>query len=327
MENNNSIFCRNYISNYKCSDPGLFFPIVNEFTWSIGGRVVVYLLGLIWAFFGAAIISDILMCSVETITSKTRKVKVKTPDNEKGFEEMVVPVWNVTVANLSLRSFGACAIEIMLAMILFDTDAGELSPSIICGVSTFKFLVITAVSVVAIRSPDIRRINHISLFAVSSIFAIFAFVWLVLILKVLSPNLLEMWEAILTLFFFPIFIVIGYITDRCVKKKVKNDGDIKLQNANEVEQAPSINPGKYCNNDVLPSTADYRHFYSVDKHLKNLTQINMYFLDAGESNARMTEHKMREFMKVVTIRVQFLNSRFVFVPHVKIFLIIELSMW
>ena len=42
------------------------FP--NEYTWNPGFRGFLYAIGLIWSFFGVAILSDAFMAGIETIT-------------------------------------------------------------------------------------------------------------------------------------------------------------------------------------------------------------------------------------------------------------------
>ena len=184
------------------------------------------------------------MCSIETITSKTCEIKVQTPDTETGFEEILVEVlvWNGTVANLALSCIGSCAIEILLTSSLLISNgfvAEDLGPNTIFGAYALNFLVMTAISVMVIPSSEIRTIKHIKVFALTSFFSILAYVWLALILLVITPNFVDLWEAVVTLLFYPFFIIISFITDRAeMKKKPKSDGDMELL----------CDPGKYCNN-------------------------------------------------------------------------------
>ena len=59
---------------HPCSDDGLLLPIFFEDTWSVGFRIVIYLVGLLYSFLGVAIVADIFMCAIEKITSKTKKL-------------------------------------------------------------------------------------------------------------------------------------------------------------------------------------------------------------------------------------------------------------
>lgn len=222
------------IDIYKCSDRGLLLPIVNEYSWSITGRATIYLLGLLWSFLGIAIVADIFMCSIEKITSRTRIIKVQSSGSPTGYNEIEVKVWNDTVANLTLMALGSSAPEILLSCIEIIGNnfvSGALGPSTIVGSAAFNLLVIIAVCVFAIPSPDIRRIKAIKVFSITAFFAIFAYVWLVIILVLITPNYVDLWEAIVTFLFFPALIIIAYIADKdfCAKKQVKGECDEDME--------------------------------------------------------------------------------------------------
>ena len=220
------------INNYKCSSIGLILPLVSEYTWPIGGRAFIYLLGLLWCFFAVAIIADIFMCSIERITSKTTKVRIPDQDAPEGYRELDVKVWNNTVANLSLLALGTSAPEILLSCIeiIFNNfTAGELGPGTIVGSAAFNLLVISGICVMAIPSPDTRRVAEMKVFAVTAFSCIFAYIWLALVLLAISPNEVDIWEAVLTLLFFPLLILIAYLADRnfCMgKPKEERRGDM-----------------------------------------------------------------------------------------------------
>jgi solute carrier family 8 (sodium/calcium exchanger) len=221
------------INVYMCYDKGMLLPLVNEYTWPRAGRGTIYFIGLIWSFLGVAIIADIFMCSIEKITSKTRTIKVASQESEKGYEEIEVKVWNDTVANLTLMALGSSAPEILLSIIEICGSgfvAGALGPSTIVGSAAFNLLVITAICVIAIEAPDVRRIKHIKVFAVTAVFSIFAYVWLIIILVLVTPNYIDLWEAILTLLFFPILVILAYMADKdfCSKGSVAEDGNMEL---------------------------------------------------------------------------------------------------
>ncbi|KAK5983411.1 Sodium/calcium exchanger 2 [Trichostrongylus colubriformis] len=87
-----------------CKD-GLLIPALSVTT----GHAVFYLLGLFYCFLGISIAADVFMCSIEHITSATKKVKksrdkgvlmVGNVPDEDEYEE--VKIWNPTVANLTL---------------------------------------------------------------------------------------------------------------------------------------------------------------------------------------------------------------------------------
>ena len=77
------------------------FP--GEILWSNSFRAVVYMLALIYFFFGIAIIADIFMAAIEQITSKAKRVAI--PQDDGSVVESEVQVWNATARqkNLYLR--------------------------------------------------------------------------------------------------------------------------------------------------------------------------------------------------------------------------------
>jgi hypothetical protein len=94
---------------------GLFLPIGGssnqEYKQPRPLMVVAYFMGLMWAFLGVGIISDIFMAGIEVITSQ--EVSVSMPDGTK----TTAKVWNATVANLTLMALGSSAPEIILSVI------------------------------------------------------------------------------------------------------------------------------------------------------------------------------------------------------------------
>ncbi|XP_013386884.1 sodium/calcium exchanger 1 isoform X2 [Lingula anatina] len=238
MSNNTT--CPDY-TVYKCYDYGLILPLTNESTWSIGFRAFIYLLGLLWCFLGVSIIADYFMCAIEKITSKTRKIKVakQNTGDENDYEEIEVRVWNDTVANLTLMALGSSAPEILLSVygiIKNRFEAEALGPSTIVGSAAFNLLCIIAVCIMAIPSPEVRQIKSVKVFAITSFTSIFAYVWLIIILVGITPNVVDLWEAVITFLFFPILVIVAYIADKdfCTKKQV-DDNKIELGFVDEKE--------------------------------------------------------------------------------------------
>ena len=105
------------------------------------------MIGLLYSFIGVFIVADIFMCSIDSISSTTRKVTVSGVD---GQEEVIdVPIWNGTIANIVLMSLGPrSAPEILLSIvgIVFNGfKQDELGPSLIVGSGAFNLLVISAI--------------------------------------------------------------------------------------------------------------------------------------------------------------------------------------
>ena len=65
-------------------------------------------------------------------------------------------------------------------------------------------------------------------FIVTSIWSIWAYVWMLLVTSYITPKVIDPWEAWVTLLFLPIFVIIAYLTDRgwcCGAKKVQDSED------------------------------------------------------------------------------------------------------
>ena len=81
--------------------------------------------------------------------------------------------------------------EILLSIIgiLFNGfKQDELGPSLIVGSGAFNLLIISAISVVVIPTGETRRIQTYPVFIVTMIFSLFSYVWLLIILILISPN-------------------------------------------------------------------------------------------------------------------------------------------
>ncbi|XP_046695379.1 sodium/calcium exchanger 2a isoform X1 [Silurus meridionalis] len=178
-------------------------------------RAIIYFLCLLYMFLGVSIIADRFMASIEVITSQERKVTITGANGEQTVT--TVRIWNETVSNLTLMALGSSAPEILLSVIEVcghGFESGELGPGTIVGSAAFNMLVIIAICVSVIPDGEVRKIKHLRVFFITSFWSIFAYIWLFLILSVLSPGIVEVWEALLTLFFFPICVLMAWIADR-----------------------------------------------------------------------------------------------------------------
>ena len=132
---------------------------------------------------------------------------------------MVVPIWNQTVANLTLMALGCAAPEVLLSGIEIVSkkfEAEELGPSETVASAAFNLFVIIGVCIYIIPKGESRRIKNVGVFLVTAVWSMFAYVWLFLITSIISPGVIEVWEAVLTLIFFPVTVLSAYITDRCL---------------------------------------------------------------------------------------------------------------
>ena len=205
----------------RCGD-GLFLagPLPSKL------NTFIYLFLLLWAFIGVAIGADVFMVAIEMITSKETTVRKVVNGQTK---EFTVLVWNGTIANLTLMALGSSAPEILLSVIEITTSgfyAGELGPSTIVGSAAFNLLVISAVCVMAIPNGEGRLIKDRSVFAVTATWSVLAYLWLIVILIYISPNVVEVWEGVLTFVFFGFLLWMAYAADQgaCSSRAEEDSG-------------------------------------------------------------------------------------------------------
>ncbi|XP_036976583.1 sodium/calcium exchanger 2a isoform X2 [Acanthopagrus latus] len=198
--------------------PGILLPVWMPEKPPVGeqaGRAVIYFVCLMYMFLGVSIIADRFMASIEVITSQEKEVTITKPNGETTVT--TVRVWNETVSNLTLMALGSSAPEILLSVIEVcghNFDAGELGPGTIVGSAAFNMFVIIGLCVWVIPEGESRKIKHLRVFFITAFWSIFAYIWLYLILAVISPGIVEVWEAVVTLLYFPVCVILAWIADR-----------------------------------------------------------------------------------------------------------------
>ncbi|XP_054469459.1 sodium/calcium exchanger 3 isoform X1 [Anoplopoma fimbria] len=178
-------------------------------------RVIVYFVAMIYMFLGVSIIADRFMAAIEVITSQERELVIKRPNGET--TTTTIRVWNETVSNLTLMALGSSAPEILLTLIEVcghEFEAGKLGPATIVGSAAFNMFVIVGLCVSVIPQGEVRKIKHLRVFFVTAGWSVFAYIWLYMILAVFSPNVVQVWEGLLTLAFFPICVLLAWVADR-----------------------------------------------------------------------------------------------------------------
>uniref|UniRef100_A0A4W3JSN4 Solute carrier family 8 member 1b n=1 Tax=Callorhinchus milii TaxID=7868 RepID=A0A4W3JSN4_CALMI len=207
----------NCVGSYTCS-AGVILPIWYPQDPSFGDKVaraIVYFVAMIYMFLGVSIVADRFMSSIEVITSQEREITIKKPNGET--TTTTVRIWNETVSNLTLMALGSSAPEILLSVIEVCGHgfvAGELGPSTIVGSAAFNMFVIIAICVNVVPDGEVRRIKHLRVFFVTATWSIFAYTWLYLILAVMSPGVVEVWESLVTFLFFPVCVLFAWVADR-----------------------------------------------------------------------------------------------------------------
>ncbi|XP_066553187.1 sodium/calcium exchanger 1 isoform X7 [Amia ocellicauda] len=208
---------RTCVGSYECKE-GVILPIWEPQNPSFGDKVAratVYFVAMVYMFLGVSIVADRFMASIEVITSQEKEITIKKPNGET--TTTTVRIWNETVSNLTLMALGSSAPEILLSVIEVcghQFEAGDLGPSTIVGSAAFNMFVIIGLCVYVVPDGEHRRVKHLRVFFVTAAWSIFAYTWLYLILAVISPGVVQVWEGLLTLFFFPICVLFAWVADR-----------------------------------------------------------------------------------------------------------------
>merc|ERR1712088_810855 len=154
--------------------------------------------------------------SIEMITAQEKEVSIKDPKSGKT-QTVVVKVWNDTVANLTLMALGSSAPEIMLSVIEIwakGFQAGDLGPGTIVGSAAFNLFMIIGLCMYVIPDDEVRKIKHLRVFFITATWSVFAYVWLYIMLGVISYGRIDAWEGILTFLFFPATVYTAFVADR-----------------------------------------------------------------------------------------------------------------
>jgi len=201
-------------SGDQCCPSGFVLPDIDKSPVFL----IVWALLLCWVFMGVALGADAFMTSIETITAQTRVTTVIVKGEKKRFHTRV---WNDTVANLTLMALGSSAPEILLSVIetaLLSSKgnfyAGDLGPATIVGSAAFNLMIITGVCIVALPAGETRTLKHLPVFLVTASFSLFAYIWMVIVLVVWTPNLITITEGLLTLSFMLILVAIAFAADQ-----------------------------------------------------------------------------------------------------------------
>lgn len=202
-----------------CPDQ-MFLPLIpGEQLWDPTFRLILYTVALIYCFFGIAIVADIFMSAIEVITSQEKVIIIADDKGKK--RQVTIKVWNETVANLTLMALGSSAPEILLAVIETVAGLGKmpepggLGPSTIVGSAAFNLLAINAICVSAIPANEdgtrgVRRVKEFGVFGITAFFSVFAYVWLFIVVQ---DDEVEIWEALLTLLYFPLMVFLSWKED------------------------------------------------------------------------------------------------------------------
>jgi solute carrier family 8 (sodium/calcium exchanger) len=196
---------------------GLFLPFFGDYELSMNRwlRAPFYFIGLMWTFLGIGIVCDQFMGAIEVITSAEKETWLEVrPGTMHKFRSKA---WNQTVANLTLMALGSSAPEILLSVIEImsnDYFAGPLGPSTIVGSAAFNLLCITGVCVSAIPAPEMRKIACTDVFVVTASSSVFAYIWMLIMLQFMTPDLVTVMEGLITWCMFPVLCITAFAADK-----------------------------------------------------------------------------------------------------------------
>ena len=213
------------ITNSKCGSnmhciKGLLLPMWDPepYTATLEDRItfaIGFTLAIIYIFIGMSLVTEIFAIATEKIIAQKMVVKKVLPNGETKITK--VPVWNPIVAQYTLGIIGTCAPEILLTLvevIKFNFTAGELGPGTIVGAGAYNLFIIQGICIGSITRGKSKKIQELPQYFITAAWAIFAYVWLFIILIPSSKGVVEVWEALLTLLFFPILVLTAYLMDK-----------------------------------------------------------------------------------------------------------------
>ncbi|KAH0657419.1 hypothetical protein KY289_026167 [Solanum tuberosum] len=205
----------NILRHEKCD---AYLLIHLETALGEGFRTFLYFLGLAYCFIGLSAITARFFRSMESVVKHSRTVETIDPltntkivKNEK--------VWNYTIADITLLAFGTSFPQISLATIdairnIGKLYAGGLGPGTLVGSAAFDLFPIHAVCVVVPKAGELKKISDIGVWLVELFWSFWAYIWLYIILEVWTPNVVTLWESILTVLQFGLLLIHAYAQDK-----------------------------------------------------------------------------------------------------------------
>ncbi|KAM7275968.1 hypothetical protein ACFE04_017834 [Oxalis oulophora] len=203
------------VGHEKCESYLLFR---RETSLGPGVRAFFYFLGLAYCFIGLSAITARFFKSMENVVKHSRKVVEIDP--QTGVQIVrYEKVWNYAVADIALLAFGTSFPQISLATIdairnIGNLYAGGLGPGTLVGSAAFDLFPIHAVCVVVPKAGELKKIADVGVWLVDLFWSFWAYIWLYIILKVWTPNIITVWESLLTVLQFGLLLIHAYAQDK-----------------------------------------------------------------------------------------------------------------
>lgn len=97
---------------------------------------------------------------------------------------------------------------------------------LLAGSAAYNLFMISAVCIVSIPNGEVRKISDFPVFVCTALFSLWAYLWMLIVYVVWTPNHITLLEAGLTLTYLPIMVGLAYLIDaRPWKKSDAEDDD------------------------------------------------------------------------------------------------------
>ncbi len=91
------------------------------------------------------------------------------------------------------------------------------------GTSIFNLLIVTAISLFSLPGKKTLKIDDYALYINYAACSVLAWGWLLIILNLISPNVIEIWEAIILFLIYVVLLSVSFLVNKHLRmKKVKN---------------------------------------------------------------------------------------------------------
>lgn len=117
--------------------------------------------------------------------------------------------------------------------IYVEKGALSLGPQVVVGSSAFNLFFVTGLAICMAGNPK-KQVQRRAVWYYTAFLSVFAFIWYFLCMVVISPNEIEVWEAVVSFLFIIPSLLIGYIIDK-TSRRYKENEVIPLDGASRVE--------------------------------------------------------------------------------------------
>lgn len=142
----------------------------------------------------------------------------------------------------------------------------------------------------AVPTGELRIIADMGVFIVTAIFSIFAYIWMMIVLVLWSPDKVEIAEAVITLIFFIILITLAFAADKYNAYKKKK---FEKENPNQVEENKVYPEDQFKKILGVKQSKDYRLERNKQPQ-QTQTDIENQKLNENNSNITEIENKLSE---------------------------------